>query len=155
MVTSDPLISVQNLSYLYGDIRAIDSVNLSICPGEFIAIVGENGSGKTTLSQTFQRASHTFRGRCVCCRGKIPGMFAVSNLARDVGLVFQNPDHMFFADTVREEVEFGLKNIGIPDGDSGIDNALEEVGLSHTKDLYPAGSPGVNARDLPLPALSP
>ena len=44
---------------------------------------------------------------------------------------------MFFADTVREEVEFGLKNIGIHNGDSVIEKALEEVGLSHTKDLYP------------------
>jgi energy-coupling factor transport system ATP-binding protein len=44
---------------------------------------------------------------------------------------------MFFADTVREEVEFGLKNIGIPDGNLAIDKALADVGLSHTMDLYP------------------
>jgi energy-coupling factor transporter ATP-binding protein EcfA2 len=44
---------------------------------------------------------------------------------------------MFFADTVKEEIGFGLKNLNIPDGDSIIDAALREVRLLHTKDLYP------------------
>jgi energy-coupling factor transport system ATP-binding protein len=135
-VATDPLISVQNLSYFYGDIRAIDSISLSIRPGEFIAIVGENGSGKTTLVKHFNGLLTPTDGN-VFVAGKNTRQCTISNLAREVGLVFQNPDHMFFADTVREEVEFGLKNIGIPDGDSIISNALEEVGLTHTKDLYP------------------
>jgi energy-coupling factor transport system ATP-binding protein len=132
----DPIISVQDLSYSYGDILAIDSLNLSIYPGEFIAIVGENGSGKTTLVKHFNGLLTPLRGN-VFVTGKNTRQFAISDLARDVGLVFQNPDHMFFADTVREEVEFGLRNIGIPAGDQAINNALGDVGLSHTKELYP------------------
>jgi energy-coupling factor transport system ATP-binding protein len=62
---------------------------------------------------------------------------SVAQLARHVGLVFQNPDHMFFADTVKDEVEFGLKNLGKADGGNLIDAALETVGLFHTKHLYP------------------
>ena len=69
--------------------------------------------------------------------GKIPGTARSRSLARDVGLVFQNPDHMFFADTVRDEVAFGLKNLGITITETVIDAALDEVGLLHTKDLYP------------------
>jgi energy-coupling factor transport system ATP-binding protein len=44
---------------------------------------------------------------------------------------------MFFADTVGEEVAFGLHNMGTADGADIIDLALDEVGLLHTKDLYP------------------
>jgi energy-coupling factor transport system ATP-binding protein len=44
---------------------------------------------------------------------------------------------MFFADTVKDEIEFGLKNLKIADGDAIIDEALKDVGLMHTKDLYP------------------
>jgi len=136
VIPVDPLISVQDLSYSYGDINAINGLNLAIRPGEFIAIVGENGSGKTTLVKHFNGLLTPTEGN-VYIAGKNTRQCTITNLARDVGLVFQNPDHMFFADTVREEVEFGLKNIGIHNGDSVIEKALEEVGLSHTKDLYP------------------
>ena len=61
----------------------------------------------------------------------------ITELAHDVGLVFQNPDHMFFADTVRDEIAFGLDNLGLGNKDATIDAALEEVGLLHTKALYP------------------
>ncbi|MGA2918260.1 ABC transporter ATP-binding protein [Methanoregula sp.] len=136
VATSDPVISVQDLSYSYGDILAIDSLNLSIHAGEFVAIVGENGSGKTTLVKHFNGLLAPTHGN-VLIGGKNTRQSTITDLARDVGLVFQNPDHMFFADTVREEVEFGLKNIGFSEGNSVIDKALEDVGLTHTKDLYP------------------
>ena len=60
-----------------------------------------------------------------------------NGVARHVGLVFQNPDHMFFADTVREEVAFGLANLGIADTGKIIDTALENAGLLHTGDFAP------------------
>jgi len=133
---SSPIIQVQDLSYAYGDILALDSISLTIHSGEFIALVGENGSGKTTLVKHFNRLLTPTRGD-VMVKGKNTRECTITDLARHVGLVFQNPDHMFFADTVREEVEFGLKNLGITDGERIIDAALSEVGLEHTKDLYP------------------
>lgn len=135
-VSNNPIISVQDLTYLYGDILAVDSLDFSIHPGEFVAIVGENGSGKTTLVKHFNGLLTPTRGN-VFVAGKNTRQFTITDLARDVGLVFQNPDHMFFADTVQQEVEFGLKNIGIPDGGIMIDKALDEVGLTHSKNLYP------------------
>ncbi len=135
-VSSDPIIQVRDLSYAYGDILALDSVNLIVQPGEFVALVGENGSGKTTLVKHFNRLLTPTLGNIII-NGKNTRDCTITGLARHVGLVFQNPDHMFFADTVNEEVAFGLHNLGITDGNEIIDAALSEVGLAHTKDLYP------------------
>jgi energy-coupling factor transport system ATP-binding protein len=134
--SASPVIEVRNLSFTYDDIIALDSINLTIQQGEFFALLGENGSGKTTLVKHFNRLLTPTSGD-VIINGKNTRHCTITDLARSVGLVFQNPDHMFFADTVREEVEFGLKNLGITDGNAIIDAALSEVGLEHTKDLYP------------------
>jgi energy-coupling factor transport system ATP-binding protein len=131
-----PVVVVQHLSYAYGETLALNDISLDIHTGEFVAIVGENGSGKTTLVKHFNRLLPPMSGD-VIIKGINTRSATITELARDVGLVFQNPDHMFFADTVKEEIGFGLKNLGIPDGDSIIDAALREVRLQHTKDLYP------------------
>ena len=49
MDTDKPLLSIRNLSYFYGDIQALARVNLTVCQGQIVSIVGPNGSGKTTL----------------------------------------------------------------------------------------------------------
>lgn len=131
-----PVVSVRNLSYLYGDILALNGINLQIHAGEFLAVVGENGSGKTTLVKHFNNLLVPPSGD-VMILGMNTKQCTITQLARHVGLVFQNPDHMFFADTVKDEVLFGLKNLGRTDGEQMVDTALEAVGLLHTKDLYP------------------
>jgi len=131
-----PAIAVRNLSYSYGDVPALHDVTISISAGEFVAIVGENGSGKTTLVRQFNRLLTPTAGDVVIF-GKNTRECTITELAHDVGLVFQNPDHMFFADTVRDEIAFGLDNLGLGNKDATIDAALEEVGLLHTKALYP------------------
>jgi energy-coupling factor transport system ATP-binding protein len=131
-----PVILVKDLSYSYGNIRALSDIDLSIGPGEFIAIVGENGSGKTTLIKHFNGLLKPTAGT-VTVKGKDIVKNTINELAHDVGLVFQNPDHMFFADTVRDEVAFGVDNLGIPNRDAVIDHALTRVRLHHAKDLYP------------------
>jgi energy-coupling factor transport system ATP-binding protein len=129
-------VSVTDLSYSYGDFPALKDINLTIYSGEFVAIVGENGSGKTTLVKQFNNLLTPTKGDVIIA-GKNTKECTITDLARKVGLVFQNPDHMFFADTVREEVAFGLRNIGARDDETVIDAALENAGLSHTKELYP------------------
>ncbi len=49
MDINKPLLSIRNLSYYYGDIQALTRVNLTVCAGQIVSIVGPNGSGKTTL----------------------------------------------------------------------------------------------------------
>jgi energy-coupling factor transporter ATP-binding protein EcfA2 len=135
-ITSEPVISIQNLSYSYGDVLALSGISLTIRKGEFVAIAGENGSGKTTLVKHFNRLLSPTSGD-VIVNGKNTKECSIATLACDVGLVFQNPDHMFFADTVREEIAYGVKNIGIENSDAVIDAALHDAGLTDSADLYP------------------
>jgi len=133
---SRPAISTSDLRYSYDDIPALDGINLEIHAGEFVAIVGENGSGKTTLVKQFNNLLTPTSGT-VRILGRDTRECTITDLARHVGLVFQNPDHMFFADTVREEVAFGLENFGIPDKENIIDMVLANAGLHPMRDLYP------------------
>ena len=130
-------IQARGLSHTYhGDIHAIREIDVSIDPGEFVAIVGENGSGKTTLIKHFNGLLRPTAGS-IEINGSRTERATITELARDVGMVFQNPDHMFFADTVWEEVAFGVGNIGLPDMDTKIGHALTRVRLHHARDLYP------------------
>jgi energy-coupling factor transporter ATP-binding protein EcfA2 len=131
-----PVISVQHLTHYYGEVKALDDISLEIPRGEFVAIVGENGSGKTTLVKHFNRLLSPTTGD-VIVNGKNTKECSIADLAHDAGLVFQNPDHMFFADSVREEVAYGVKNLNIPDGDAVINETLRDVGLTEMATLYP------------------
>jgi len=133
---TEPVVSVQNLTHSYGEVTALAGISLAIRKGEFVAVVGENGSGKTTLVKHFNRLLSPTSGDVVI-NGKNTKECSIAELARDVGLVFQNPDHMFFADTVREEIAYGVNNLGIGNSDAVIDAALRDAGLSGTADLYP------------------
>ncbi len=133
---NEPIISVRDLTHCYGNVQALSGISLTIRRGEFVAIVGENGSGKTTLVKHFNRLLSPTSGD-VIVNGKNTKDCSIAALACDVGLVFQNPDHMFFADTVREEIAYGVKNLGIEHGDEVIDAALRDAGLTESADLYP------------------
>jgi energy-coupling factor transporter ATP-binding protein EcfA2 len=131
-----PVISVHGLHHFYGEIPALLGVDLDIYPGEFLAIVGENGSGKTTLIKHFVGLLRPGSGTVVV-DGHNAASVPIATLAHSVGLVFQNPDHMFFANSVRDEVAFGAKNLGVPDSDGAVTLALKEARLDQTGELYP------------------
>jgi len=107
------MISVHNVSFRYpgASYDVLTNVNLQIQNGEFVAIMGENGAGKTTLVKMFNGLLKPRVGSVrvddVDAREK-----SVAQLSRDVGLIFQNPDHQLFAETVAEEISFSLRNFG-------------------------------------------
>jgi energy-coupling factor transport system ATP-binding protein len=113
---SDPIIQVERLYYKYAtrDQFALEDVNINIQKGEFVAIIGQNGSGKTTLIKHFNGLHKPTQGR-VIVDGQNTTDLPTSELAKFVGYVFQNPDHQIFAESVRDEVAFGPKNLGFPD----------------------------------------
>ncbi len=110
---SVPALRVENLHHAYDDVSALLGVNLTIQPGEFVALVGQNGSGKTTLVKHFNGLLKPTRGR-VWVGERDTTSLSVADLAREVGYVFQNPDHQINQPTVREEIMFGLRNMDFP-----------------------------------------
>ncbi|HLE27820.1 MAG TPA: ABC transporter ATP-binding protein [Anaerolineales bacterium] len=134
-----PSLRVENLYFAYNGLAALSGVSLTIRPGEFVALVGQNGSGKTTLVKHFNGLLKPTRGK-VWVGERDTASCAVSDLAREVGYVFQNPDHQINQPTVREEVAFGLKNLDFPAGEAArrTDEALAAFGLQPFADRPPA-----------------
>ena len=93
-----------------GGVTALRGVDLTIEPGESVAIVGQNGSGKTTLVKHFNGLLRPAAGSVVV-GGEALGTRRVSDLAGQVGFVFQNPDDQLFQSRVDREVAFGPRNL--------------------------------------------
>jgi len=132
-------LAVERLGHVYPDgTRALAGVSLVISPGSRVAIVGQNGSGKTTLVRHFNGLLRPTEGRVLIDGRDVAGE-RVAPLARQVGLVFQDPDRQIFAGRVRTEVAFGPRNLGLrgADLDQAVASALEAVGLSGEAETNP------------------
>ena len=127
------------LVHVYPDgTRALDGVDLTVQPGELVAIVGQNGSGKSTLVRHFNGLLRPTEGR-VEIQGADAAGLRTAALAARVGLAFQDPDRQIFAGKVRAEVAFGPRNMGLRGAalDSAVRAALDAVGLDDRLDANP------------------
>ena len=114
-----------------GGVRALDLVDLTIEPGERVAIVGQNGSGKTTLARHFNGLLRPTSGT-VSVGELDTATTRIARLAAHVALAFQDPDRQIFAGSVEGEVAFGARNLGLRGAelDDSVRTALESVGLA-------------------------
>ncbi|MEA2519743.1 MAG: energy-coupling factor transport system ATP-binding protein [Chloroflexota bacterium] len=132
-------IAVEDVRFAYPDgTVALDGVSLAVEPGRTVAIVGQNGSGKSTLVRHLNGLLRPSTGRVTIDGGDIAGIH-VAELARAVGLTFQDPDRQIFAGKVRNEVAFGPRNLGRrgADLDAAVAAALVATGLDHDADTNP------------------
>jgi len=150
------LIQIENVSYKYEESKtyALQNVTMAIEGGECVAIIGENGSGKTTLIKHINGLLRSDKGK-IFIKGEDVSKKTIAEIARTVGFIFQNPDHMIFADTVKEEISFGPQNLGFPKED--IEKRVEEV-LSFTrlqqyKDTHPMSLSGGEKQRLALASI--
>jgi len=122
----------------YPPVTALQDINVAIRPGELVGIVGQNGSGKSTLVKCFVGLLRPSSGE-VRVNGKNIRKVPVGEMARQVGLVLQNPDYQLFTISSREEIYFGLKNIGIEgkDAEAIVAEVLGWVGLQDQIETFP------------------
>ncbi|CQR71641.1 Energy-coupling factor transporter ATP-binding protein EcfA2 [Sporomusa ovata DSM 2662] len=149
-------INFDNVTYTYMpgtpyQRTAIQNINLVINKGEFVGIIGHTGSGKSTLVQHMNGLIAPTSGQVT-----IDGIDltmksqAARQVRRQVGMVFQYPEHQLFEETIYQDIAFGPKNIGLPEDqiETRIRRAMEFVGLDYDtfKDRSPFNLSGGQMR---------
>ena len=111
---------------------AVDHVSLTVRPGEMVAVLGHNGSGKSTLAKLLNALYLPTEGRVLVCGLDTAQEEHLWDVRRHAGMVFQNPDNQIVATVVREDVAFGLENLGVPQPEMipRIEDALAAVRMT-------------------------
>ena len=122
--STEPLISFKNVSFSYNHTANIENVNVDINKGDFVAIIGSNGAGKSTFSKLCNGLLKPSNGN-VCVMGKNTKKVKTFALAKNIGFLFQNPDRQICCSTVKDEIQFSLKRIGLSEEE--INNRTEET----------------------------
>ena len=131
------IIKTENLSYVYSpgtpfEKTALSDINIEINKGEFVGIIGHTGSGKSTLVQHFNGLVKPTSGKIFVDGEDIwDNPKEIKKLRFKVGLVFQYPEYQLFDETVRSDIAFGPKNMGLSEDEikSSVDYAAKLVGL--------------------------
>jgi len=139
------IIETKNLTYIYPNRTApsIKDVSIKIEKGEFTLITGPSGCGKTTLCRCFNGLiPHFYEGSIegeVTAAGLKVIEHPICELAKHVGLVFQNPENQLFALSVEKDVAFGLENLGVPRDEmrKRVDWALNLTGIYDLRERAP------------------
>ena len=125
-----PLLSFKNVSAGYNHKSVIKNINMSLFPGDFVALVGNNGAGKSTLGLTAAGLLKPISGK-VQFEGiskPRPGL--------DVSILFQNPVDQLFTNSVSEEIAYGPQNYDLFDHQMH-EEILKETGLNDLKSRRP------------------
>ncbi len=133
-----PSVALRGVSFGYpGHALVLHDLDLTVPQGQFVALVGPNGAGKTTLIRHLNGLLRPTEGR-VSVLGRDVGRRPTGDLARDVGFLFQRPEQQIFGATVREEVGYGLRRLGLPDIEPRVTQALAWFELLDVADVPPA-----------------
>ena len=137
-------IVLDHVNYTYSagtayEKHALKDINLTIPDGQFIGLIGHTGSGKSTLIQHLNGLIKATSGTIYYDgRDIYDEDFSMKSLRTKVGLVFQYPEHQLFETTVVKDVEFGPKNMKLPQLEVNLRTfeAIKMVGIS--EELYDA-----------------
>jgi cobalt/nickel transport system ATP-binding protein len=134
-----PVIEILGLDFRYPDgTAALHGIDLHIHAGERVALLGPNGAGKTTLI-LHMNGIHRAQTGTIRVSGLPVTADNLLEIRRRVGIVFQDPDDQLFMPTVREDVEFGPRNLGLEGDelDARVGAALASVEVADLADRAP------------------
>lgn len=132
------MLEGKNISFSYSDpakgpVKILDNISFQINSGDFIGLIGPSGSGKTTFIKHLNGLLKADCGEILFDgRNIYEKKYPLSKLRKDVGLVFQYPEHQLFGRTVLKDVMYGPLNLGMTEADaekSAIDS-LKLVGIA-------------------------
>jgi energy-coupling factor transport system ATP-binding protein len=126
--------SARKLTVSYGPVVALDGVDLTIMPGEVLALMGRNGSGKSTLLNSLSGVRRPTRGS-VDVDGRDPQSLRGADLVHHVGLVPQDPGLLLYGESVQAECQTADKASGLPSGTTM--STLDRVLPGMPRDRHP------------------
>ncbi len=136
MIEKYSAIKTIGVSFSYQEgTEVLTDIDMNVKSGEFIAMLASNGSGKTTLLKVLVGLLKPQKGE-VFVKGQAVKSYKSSQLYQQIGLVLQNPNDQLFAPTVRQDVSFGPRNLGLAESEINqrVDSCLESVGADHLAD---------------------
>ncbi|HJS28078.1 MAG TPA: ABC transporter ATP-binding protein [Anaerolineales bacterium] len=134
---SEPAVRTLNLTKDYGDLRALDRLNLDVQRGQILAVLGPSGCGKTTLLRLLAGFERPTSGEILLAERLVasPGSF-IPPEQRGVGMVFQEPA-LFPHFTVFDNIAFGLPRAAKEEKKEAVRSMLTLVGLDNHSGRYP------------------
>lgn len=152
---TDAVVECKNVSFTYPDgTEALKNVSFEIKRGELTAILGPNGSGKSTIAKLMVGLLPLKQGHISVC-GLDVKTSSTAEITRKVGFVFQNPEHQFVRDTVREEIAYSLEVLGKSQEEikAGVEEMLHLFQLEEFADRHPFGLSGGQKRRLSVATM--
>jgi len=136
---AEPIVSINDVGFNYpAGVAALKGVSFEVAQGERVALLGPNGSGKSTLILLIAGLLMPNSGDL-----KVFGEKTTSKnfqkLRSRIGIVFQDPDDQLFTPSVIEDIEYGPKNLKLPEEDIKTQSTaiLEKMGITHLKSRPP------------------
>ena len=134
------MIQLDHVSFAYPEQGpSVNDVSFRVEDGEFVAILGANGAGKTTTVRLIDGLIRPTGGK-VEIGGADTAASSVSERARRVGFLFQNPDRQICKNSVREEILFGLRTVRGEEGEEALqarcDEVLKDFGFSGDEEPF-------------------
>ncbi len=155
MMKEIPLIMMKEIGYEYPNgTVALKSINLNVFKGKLVGIMGKNGAGKTSLIRTLNGLIRPTHGSIYIENENIKTK-SIANLSKKVGIIFQNPFHQLFANSVEEEIKFSLKSLNLSKEEvqTKTDQILCEFNLEKYKTRSPLNLSGGESKKLAVASI--
>lgn len=141
-MSDHPAILVENLTFRYRDRQepAIRDIDLTLSSGELLLLAGTSGSGKTTLLRCLNGLiPRSYKGELsgkIQIQGQEVSGMRLAEVSQLVGTVLQDPERQILGSRVRNEVAFGLENLGLPRAEiiERVDGALDYLNIPHLRE---------------------
>lgn len=134
----DANLALEIKHHAFGKECMLQPMQLQVPQGDFLAIVGENGAGKSTLARHIMQL-HKVNKDVIYIHGRDVTKLSVRDIGKEIGYVFQNPEHQFVTERVYDEIAFSLKWMKVPEKEieSRVREMLGRFGLLAFAEMNP------------------
>ena len=124
------MIEIKNLNFKYSSGKSVlENINLEIKEGEILSIIGKNGAGKSSLVRLIAGLTKPTSGEILVDKMNVQDKKMGKEIRKKVGILFQNPENQILFPKIYDDMEFALKNLGLPNRENRIREALRKVDM--------------------------